>query len=327
LVLQKSSTKKNIVGLFAMLFCTIVILSTVGNAFAQEQQLRIQQPYTITQQPLCQGGICDNSTRQHTNTDLQNAVITSSQTFANSKNLDLNHFFVSNKVIGPDRFRFVTSYWTTSTTSQAIDAGTSANESRFLGGTILANSWSTLNANPTLEVDTGEGFSTLAVVLQYEGVVELAGITAALKLPSGIVSQLPLTDDRNNYDIALSSYRGHIYPSQGIVLYFSVNVLPTAKVQFPGLGILALHFLRTDRRSILDSLDAAQQDIFAKALSITNKTSPNSTKFSDNFDFNRNYFNQFVRTIRFYKSSDTSSLESYRSGSFGCSSSIYQRNY
>ena len=61
-------------------------------------------------------------------------------------------------------------------------------------------------------------------------------------------------------NIALSSYRGHIYPSQGIVLYFSINVLPNAKVQFPGLG--ALHFLRTDRRSILDSLDAAQQDIF-----------------------------------------------------------------
>jgi len=71
-------------------------------------------------------------------------------------------------------------------------------------------------------------------------------------------------------NIALSSYRGHIYPSQGIVLYFSINVLPNAKVQFPGLGALALHFLRTDRRSILDSLDAAQQDIFAKALSATN---------------------------------------------------------
>ena len=282
-----------------MLFCTIVILSAVGNTFAQEQQVQTPQSSTITQQPLCQGGICDNSTGQRANTELQHTVITSSQRFANSKNLDLNHFFVSNKVIGPDRFRFVTSYWTTSTTTQAIDAGTSANESRFLGGAILANSWSNLGANPKLEVDTGEGFSTLAVVLQYEGVVELAGITAALKLPSGIVAQLPLTDDRNNYDIALSSYRGHIYPSQGIVLYFSVNVLPTAKVQFPGLGTLALHFLRTDRRSILDSLDAAQQDIFAKALSITNKTSPNSTMFSDNFDFNRNYFNQFGRFVPF----------------------------
>jgi hypothetical protein len=56
---------------------------------------------------------------------------------------------------------------------------------------------------------------------QYQGVVHLAGITAALKLPSGFKAQLPLTDDLNNYDVALSSYRGHIYPSQGIVLYFS----------------------------------------------------------------------------------------------------------
>jgi len=92
----------------------------------------------------------------------------------------LNHLFVSNKVIGPDRFRFVTSYWTTSTTSQVIDAGTSANETRFTGGAIVSDSWPDLNANPKLEVDTGEGFSTLAVVLQYEGVVDLAGITAAL---------------------------------------------------------------------------------------------------------------------------------------------------
>ena len=127
----------------------------------------------------------------------------------------------------------------------------------------------------------------------------MAGITAALKLPSGFKAQLPLTDDRSNYNIALSSYRGHIYPSQGIVLYFSLNVLPSAKVQFPGLGPLALHFLRTDRRSVLDSLDAAQQDIFAKALSATNTTFPNSTKFNDNFDFSRNYFNQFGRFIPF----------------------------
>jgi len=308
--LQKRKNSK-IGGFLSILFCVLLVASTIGNSFGiknsyaqtelqtQQPSTLSQQPFTLSQQPLCRGGICDNNTTQRNNEDPRHAVISSSQTIVNSKNLDLNHAFVSNKVIGPDRFRFVTSYWTTSTTTQAIDAGTSANESRFLGGAILANSWSNLGANPKLEVDTGEGFSTLAVVLQYEGVVELAGITAALKLPSGIVAQLPLTDDRNNYDIALSSYRGHIYPSQGIVLYFSVNVLPTAKVQFPGLGTLALHFLRTDRRSILDSLDAAQQDIFAKALSITNKTSPNSTMFSDNFDFNRNYFNQFGRFVPF----------------------------
>jgi len=38
-------------------------------------------------------------------------------------------------------------------------------------------------------VDTNEGFSTLAVVLEYEGVVDLAGITAALKLSTGFKAQ------------------------------------------------------------------------------------------------------------------------------------------
>ncbi len=119
-----------------------------------------------------------------------NAVNSSSQTFTKSKNLDLNHSFVSDKVVGPDRFRFVTSYWTTSNTSRGIDVGTSANNT-FLS----ANS---LPPNQKLEVDTNEGPSTLAVVLQYQGVVDLAGITAALKLPAGFKAQLPLTDDRNN---------------------------------------------------------------------------------------------------------------------------------
>jgi len=74
---------------------------------------------------------------------------------------------------------------------------------------------SSLPPNQKLEVDTNEGFSILAVVSQYEGVVNLAGITAALKLSTGFKAEYPLTDDTNNYDIALSSYRGHIYPGQG----------------------------------------------------------------------------------------------------------------
>jgi hypothetical protein len=212
-------------------------------------------------------------------------------TVTNSKNLDLNHSFISNKVIGPDRFRFVTSYWTLPDTSLGVDVGTSANNTFLAAGS--------LPPNPKVEVDTNEGFSTLAVVLQYEGVVNLAGITAALKLPAGFKAQFPLTDDRNNYDIALSSYRGHIYPGQGIVLYFSMNVLPTAKVQLPVLGPLALHLLRTSQRSILDSIDASQQNMFAKTLSVMhtgNATLPNAT-FNDNFDFSRDYFNQFGRLI------------------------------
>jgi hypothetical protein len=78
-------------------------------------------------------------------------------------------------------------------------------------------------------------------------------------------------------------------------------VLPTAKVQLPVLGPLALHFLRTSQRSILDSIDASQQNMFAKTLSVMHAgnagaTSPNAT-FNDNFDFSRDYFNQFGRLI------------------------------
>ncbi|MGC1929930.1 MAG: hypothetical protein WA667_13215 [Candidatus Nitrosopolaris sp.] len=308
-----------------MLICVTLVLSgTVGNtfgirnSFVYNQQteppsiIKYKSPWNdslppedssnnTTWRPLCQPGICNNMT-QHINEDPQNDGVSLSQTYKSKKDFNLNHSFVSNSVLGPDRFRFITSYWTTSDTSRVIDAGTSANETRFsLWGPDSATTWPNLMANPKVEVDAGEGFSTLAVVLQYEGVVNLAGITAALKLPLGFKAQLPLTEDMNNYNIVLSSYRGHIYPSQGIVLYFSLDVTTKAKVQSPGLGILALHFLRTDQRSILDSLDAYQQNLFAHALSNTNTntTSHNPTMFNNDFDFSRDYFNQFGRFIPF----------------------------
>jgi hypothetical protein len=307
--------KKNIGSFLAMLFCTLVVVSTIGNSFGiknsfaqQELQMQTQPPSTISESPwsnnlpVFNSGNMQNDNMQSGNMQTGNpdftrhnfgneSITVGPNTVTNNKNLDLVHSFVSNKVVGPDRFRFITSYWTTSGTFRGVDVGTSANNT-FLG----ANS---LDPNQKLEVDTNEGYSTLAVVLQYQGVVDLAGVTAALKLPRGFHAVLPLTDDRNRFDIALSNYRGHIYPSQGIVLYFSVNVLPTAKVQLPVLGPLALHFLRTSQRSILDSIDASQQNMFAKTLSVMhtgNATFPNAT-FNDNFDFSRDYFNQFGRLI------------------------------
>ena len=303
--------KKRIYGFLATLFCTLVVVSTIGNSFGirnsfaqQELQTQTQPPSTISDSPWSNNLPVFNSgnmqsgnmqtadpgiTRHHFGNE---SITVDPDTVTNSKNLNFVHSFVSNKVVGPDRFRFVTSYWTAPDTSLGVDVGTSANSAFLTAGS--------LSPNTKLEVDTNEGFSTLAVVLQYEGVVDLAGITAALKLPTGFKAQYPLTDDRTNFDIALSSYRGHIYPSQGIVLYFPVYVLPTAKVQLPVLGPLALHFLRTSERSILDSLDASQQNMFAKALSVNNvgnTTLPANTTFNDNFDFQRDYFNQFGRFI------------------------------
>jgi hypothetical protein len=314
--------KKNIGSFLAMLFCTLVVVSTIGNSFGIRnsfaQQIQTQQPSILTfnspsnnnWQVLCAHGVCNPSpqpTSMSASANMQTgdprfirhhfgneSITVGPNTFTNNKNLNLVHSFVSNKVVGPDRFRFVTSYWTAPDTSLGVDVGTSANTT-FLGA-------GSLPPNPKLEVDTNEGFSTLAVVLQYEGVVDLAGITAALKLPTGFKAQYPLTDDRTNFDIALSNYRGHIYPSQGIVLYFPVYVLPNAPVQVPVLGPLALHFLRSSQRSILDSIDANQENMFAKAFSVNNvgnTTFPANTTFNRNFDFKRDYFNQFGRFIPF----------------------------
>jgi hypothetical protein len=328
--------KKSIGSFLAMLFCTLVVVSTIGNSFGirnsfaqQELQTQTQPPSTISDSPWSnnlpvfdsgnlqsgnlqsgnlqsgnlqsgnlqsgnlQSGNLQSGAPDFTGHNIGESITVGPNTVTNTKNLDLVHSFVSQKTVGPDRFRFVTSYWTVPDTFNAIDVGTSANNA-FLAANAQG-------PNQKLEVDTNEGFSTLAVVLQYQGVVDLAGVTGALKLPTGFKATLPLTDDRNRFDIALSNYRGHIYPSQGIVLYFSMYVMPTAKVQLPVLGPLALHFLRTSQRSILDSLDAPQQNMFAKTLSVmhpANSTLPNST-FTDNFDFSRDYFNQFGRSIPF----------------------------
>ena len=224
------TTRKNDIGNFlAILFCTVVILSTIGysfgirNSFAQQELQTQQQPSTVTELPWSNNlPTFDTGNTQH-----RNAVITSSQTFSNSKNLDLNHFFLSNKVVGPDRFRFITSYWTTSQTNRGVDVGTSANDTF-----VSANSQP---PNQKIEVYPDEGSQTLAVVLQYEGVVDLAGVTGALKLPAGFKATLPLTSDKNRFDISLSNYRGHIYPSQGIVLCFSITIAQRFKYQFLAL--------------------------------------------------------------------------------------------
>ena len=280
----KGSSTKMKFRYFTILFFVLVTAGALGNIFGIGYSIvlalqQAQQPATTYDPSLL--------TAEPGNTRDHKALISSSQTFTDSEILNLNHSFVSNKAVGPDRFRFINYYWTTPNTPLGVDVGTSANKTFLSAGP--------LPPNQKVEVDTNEGASTLAVVLQYEDVVNLAGITAALKLPAGFKAQPPLTDD-----IALSSYRGHIYPGQGIVLYFSVKVLPIAKVDIPYLGPLALHFLRSNQRSTLDSLDASQQNMFAKTLSFMrtgNGTLPNSTILKGKFDFRKDYSNQFGRLI------------------------------
>ena len=69
-------------------------------------------------------------------------------------------------------------------------------------------------------------------------------------MPAGFKAAYPLTDDPTRYDIALANWRGTIVPGQGITLYFTMNILPTAKVGLPVLGPVTLHFLRPNSRTI-----------------------------------------------------------------------------
>jgi hypothetical protein len=157
----------------AILFCTLVIVSTIGSSFATNSfAQQLQQAPTITYkspwnnnmpissigssqplsnsantasaQPTTQPQNTGSSSSSSTNsaqptTQPQSSAPTSTtkvdqtaiklsntKTNTNGKVLTLNHSFVSSQIIGPDRFRFVTSYWTTSDVSRLIDAGRSA---------------------------------------------------------------------------------------------------------------------------------------------------------------------------------------------------------
>src|SRR5215469_11615663 len=303
--------KRNICTFIAMVFCTLVIISSVGTSFGiknsyaqsqiQQQQLQPRQAPTVAyqspwnnnlqvsstsnSQPLCAAGLCKQSsnpasTTQTTNADptqianvdpvQTNAHATISQTATSNKPLTLTHTFASSRIIGPDRFRFINYYWTSSATPRAVDVGTSSSGplgSNTLGSTTtgLAPLLATAQGpNVKQEVDTNEGQNSLAVQLQYQGVVPLAGVTAALKLPAGFKAAYPLTDDPHRWDIALSAYRGTIVPGQGIVLYFTLNILPTAQVGLPVLGPVAMHFLRADSRTINDNMEAIPENILQR---------------------------------------------------------------
>ncbi len=243
---------------------------------------------TVINQTIGNSTLC-RTLSDHTNF-VNQPTLNFSRALSDSKSLNLQHSDTRFKVVGPDNFRFIKSYWTSDNTPHAVDVGTSAN-STFL----LANPQ---DPNLNLETDINQGPTTLAVSLQYEGVVQLAGLTAAMKLPHGFNSTLPLLHNTKRFDIAFSNYIGNIYPGQGVTLYFPVNVTNNTKVQ-PYVAPLALHTLRSDLRTSTDSIDATQQDQFASVLDIQNATLPffdfnnhnnkASSIFIHNYDLTRQY--------------------------------------
>jgi hypothetical protein len=171
-VLDSKTTKfvrtreERIYSFLAALFCTLVVVSTIGTSFGIRnsfaQQIQTQPPSTISDSPWSNNLPVLNSgntqtgdpdfTRHHFGNE---SITVGPNTFTSNTNLDLVHSFVSNKVVGPDRFRFITSYWTSSETFRRIDTGTSNN-------TFLAAN--ALGPNVKEEVDTNEVPQTLAVV-------------------------------------------------------------------------------------------------------------------------------------------------------------------
>jgi len=85
-------------------------------------------------------------------------------------------------------------------------------------------------ANPLkVEVGPGEGPSTLAVILVNTGRSEISGITGYLKLPPGFQS----IRGENNVkfqNVSVASYNSIVKPGESFPIYFTFNILDTAKV-------------------------------------------------------------------------------------------------
>jgi hypothetical protein len=158
---------------------------------------------------------------------------------------------INKEIVGPDRFRFIYSYWTNNAANQGL-------------GVALDNTIPT-----ALETDVNGGPNVLTVVLHYEGVNNLLGITAALKLPPGFESILPTAHNLNRNDIAFSSFQKNITPGTTILLNFPITISGNVEVQKPYLGLLALHFLKGHDQSLQYNLDVSDDDSFVNALTVS----------------------------------------------------------
>src|ERR671911_1704739 len=80
-----------------------------------------------------------------------------------------------------------------------------------------------------VEVGPGEGPSTLAVILVNTGRSEISGITGYLQLPPGFQS----IKGENNVkfqNVSVASYNSIVKPGESFPIYFTFNILDTAKV-------------------------------------------------------------------------------------------------
>jgi hypothetical protein len=339
----KRKKKSNIFNFLVILFCTFIIISTIGNtvrlanSFTQREQPATQSPSTMsmtaTQPPLnnrqnkvpttTQPQNNTQNTTQAVNATPSNNELTHHLALDQFRSFNLVHKFANGPelapvVVGSDRFRFVKSFWTSSDvstntnpddnpcpTGATTPTPTSAASVPAPNPTIITASSDLSTSNLNIEVDRDEGYATLVIMLQYEGVVPLEGISAALRLPSGFAAQLPLETDRNDYSIALSNIAAKpIVPGDSVALCFPLNILPNAVVQLPVLGPLALHFLRYDQRLIQDGIFTSARTAGDRELisGIPGEGARNNTLLRDRFNtlpappsINEAVFNRVIR--------------------------------
>jgi hypothetical protein len=183
--------------------------------------------------------------------------ITSTETLTHTGTVTLGPQTYTNTLkIGPDHFRFIYSYWTDKAANRGLGVSFG-----FFGTNI-----------PTpIETDRDGGPNTLSVVLHYEGVNDLEGITAALRLPPGFEPFLPPAYNINRNDIAFSSYQGNITHGHTIILNFPVIITGDVEVLQPYPAMLALHFLKPHDRHLTYTANVSDEEELINALTVNQK--------------------------------------------------------
>ncbi|MDQ3903818.1 MAG: hypothetical protein M3247_09300 [Thermoproteota archaeon] len=149
----------------------------------------------------------------------------------------------SQNVKGPVKVAFVDSYWTDNTAPEAVVADSSSSGTTTIPPVVRQ------------EVGTGEGPSTLVVVLVNRGFSDISGVTGSLQLPSEFQ---PIINPRRSSipgvasNAALTTYNGIVSAGQTFTLYFAVNVSKDAQVGEQYLGDLKIGYFDVSEQNSKD---------------------------------------------------------------------------
>lgn len=119
----------------------------------------------------------------------------------------------------------------TRTSSSLTDKVPSFLEAYWTDNTSTATSSTSTNSNQLKkEVGPGEGDSVLAIVLVNRGRSEITGVTGYLTLPFAGFRSIEGENNVTSPNIAVASHDLIVQPGESFIMYFTVNVLPEARV-------------------------------------------------------------------------------------------------